>query len=154
MPQKNRTATGVLGGLLGLVGLSAIAGVLVTATVTPALAVAGAAGSQALDLFEKLPSYLKPDAPMEPGTIYGIGDDGNPFEMATFFDQNRTQVSFDQINPVMYDAILSSEDKGFYEHGGVNIGATAQALIENLRGTSSRGASTISQQYVKNILVQ
>lgn len=154
MPQKNRTAKGVLGGLLGLVGLSAVAGVLITATVTPALAVAGAAGSQALDLFEKMPSYLKPDAPMEPSTFYGIGTDGEPFAMATFFDQNRTQVTFDQVNPVVYDAILSSEDKGFYEHGGVNIGATAKALIDNLRGTSSRGASTVSQQYVKNVLVQ
>ncbi|WP_426181227.1 transglycosylase domain-containing protein [Microbacterium sp. TWP3-1-2b2] len=154
MPQKNRTAKGVLGGLLGLIGLSAVAGVLVTATVTPALAVAGAAGSQALDLFENLPSYLKPDAPMEPSTFYGTDKNGKTFAMATFFDQNRTQVEFDQISPVMYDAILSSEDKGFYEHGGVNLGATAKALIDNVQGTSSRGASTISQQYVKNVLVQ
>ncbi|MGO2746346.1 transglycosylase domain-containing protein [Microbacterium sp.] len=154
MPQKNRTATGVLGGLLGLVGLSAIAGILVTATVTPALAVAGAAGSQALDLFEKLPSYLEIDAPMEPSTIYAIGGDGNPVAQATFFDQNRTQVSFDQVNPVVYDAILSSEDKDFYEHGGINLGATVKALVDNVRGTSTRGASTISQQYVKNVLVQ
>ncbi|GGD83622.1 transglycosylase domain-containing protein [Microbacterium murale] len=154
MPQKNRTAKGVLGGLLGLIGLSAVAGILVTATVTPALAVAGAAGSQALDLFENLPSYLKPDAPMEPSKFYAIGYDGQPVQMATFFDQNRTQVEFDQVSPVMYDAILSSEDKGYYEHGGVNLGATAKALIDNVRGTSSRGASTISQQYVKNVLVQ
>lgn len=154
MPQKNRTSKGVLGGLLGLIGLSAVAGILVTATVTPALAVAGAAGSQALDLFEKLPSYLKPDAPMEPSKFYAIGHDGQPVQMATFFDQNRTQVEFDQISPVMYDAILSSEDKGYYEHGGINVGATAKALIDNVRGTSSRGASTISQQYVKNVLVQ
>lgn len=154
MPQKNRTATGVLGGLLGLVGLSAVAGVLVTATVTPALAVVGATGSQALDLFENLPNYLEIDAPMEPGTFYGTDTNGQPFKMATFFDQNRTQVTFDQINPVVYDAILSSEDKGFYEHGGVNIAATASALLDNLRGSSSRGASTISQQYVKNVLVQ
>lgn len=154
MPQKNRTATGVLGGLLGLVGLSVVAGLLVTATVTPALAVAGATGSQALDLFEKLPSYLKIDAPMEPGTVYGVGEDGKPVKLASFFDQNRTQVSFDEINPVMYDAILSSEDKDFYEHGGVNLGATVKAMIDNLRGSSSRGASTVSQQYVKNVLVQ
>jgi len=154
MPQKNRTVNGVLGGLLGLVGLSVVAGILVTATVTPALAVAGAAGTQALDLFEKLPSYLKPDAPMEPSTFYAVGADGKPVKLATFFDQNRTQVDFDQIAPAMYDAILSSEDKDYYEHGGVNIGATAKALIDNLRGTSSRGASTISQQYVKNVLVQ
>ncbi|MGM7668468.1 transglycosylase domain-containing protein [Microbacterium sp. A93] len=154
MPQKNRTAKGVLGGLLGLVGLSVVAGVLVTATVTPALAVAGAAGSQALDLFENLPSYLKPDAPMEPSTFYAIGHDGNPTPMASFFDQNRTQVTFEQVAPVMFDAILSSEDKGFYEHGGINVGATARALIDNLTKTSSRGASTITQQYVKNVLIQ
>lgn len=154
MPQKNRTVKGVLGGLLGLVGLSAVAGVLVTATVTPALAVAGAAGSTALDLFENLPSYLKPDAPMEPSTFYYTDADGNTAVLATFFDQNRTQVEFNDINPVMYDAILSSEDKNFYEHGGINIGATVKALVDNVRGTSSRGASTISQQYVKNVLVQ
>ena len=154
MPQKNRTASGVLGGLLGLVGLSAVAGILITATVTPALAVAGAAGSSALDLFENLPSYLKPDEPMEPSTVYATGADGNPVKLASFFDQNRQQVEFDQISPVMYDAILSSEDKSYYEHGGVNIGATVKAVIDNLRGTSSRGASTISQQYVKNVLVQ
>ncbi|WP_235201402.1 transglycosylase domain-containing protein [Microbacterium sp. CH12i] len=154
MPQKNRTVKGVLGGLLGLVGLSAVAGVLVTATVTPALAVAGAAGSQALSLFENLPSYLKPDAPMEPSTFYAIGYDGNPVPIASFFDQNRTQVNFDQVSPVVYDAILSSEDKGFYEHGGINLGATVKALVDNVTGSSSRGASTISQQYVKNVLVQ
>ena len=39
MPQKNRTLKGVLGGLLGLVGLSAVAGVLATAAVTPAIAI-------------------------------------------------------------------------------------------------------------------
>src|SRR5690606_15043524 len=101
-----------------------------------------------------LPSYLKPDAPMEPSTLYATGLDGQPFAMASFFDQNRTQVSFEQIAPVMIDAILSSEDKGFYEHGGINVGATAKALIENLTKTSSRGASTITQQYVKNVLIQ
>ncbi|WP_460802661.1 transglycosylase domain-containing protein [Microbacterium sp. GXF6406] len=154
MPQKNRTVKGVLGGLLGLVGLSVVAGVLVTATVTPALAVAGAAGSQALDLFENLPSYLKPDAPMEPSSFYGKDKNGEWFTMATFYDQNRTQVDFDEINPVVYDAILSSEDKNFYEHGGINIGATVKAVVDNLKKTSSRGASTISQQYVKNVLVQ
>ncbi|WP_262927723.1 transglycosylase domain-containing protein [Microbacterium sp. NIBRBAC000506063] len=55
---------------------------------------------------------------------------------------------------MVIDAILSSEDKLFYEHSGINIGATAKALIDNVRGTSSRGASTISQQFVKNVLIQ
>src|SRR3546814_6131339 len=49
MPDTKRTTSGVLGGLLGLVGLSTVAGVLVTATITPAIAVSGAAASSAID---------------------------------------------------------------------------------------------------------
>ncbi|MGB3732074.1 transglycosylase domain-containing protein [Microbacterium sp.] len=145
---------GVLGGLLGMVGLAAIAGVLATAAVTPAIAIAGVSGSKALSIFENLPNSLVPGAVMEPTTFYGTGADGQPFQLAKFYDQNRVPVSFDQVSPIMYDAILSSEDKSFYEHGGVNLGATVKAVIDNLRGTSSRGASTISQQFVKNVLIQ
>jgi len=50
MPETKRTAGGVLGGLLGVVGLSAVAGVLVAATVTPAIALSGAAASSAITL--------------------------------------------------------------------------------------------------------
>ncbi|MGB3374140.1 MAG: transglycosylase domain-containing protein [Microbacterium sp.] len=154
MPQKNRTVKGVLGGLLGLVGLSAVAGVLATAAVTPAIAIAGVSGSQALSIFENLPDSLTPGTPMEPTVFYGTGTDGKPFELAKFYDQNRVPVTFDQVSPLLYDAVLSSEDKNFYEHGGVNLGATVKAVVDNLRQTSSRGASTISQQFVKNVLIQ
>ena len=154
MPQTKRTVKGVLGGLLGLVGLSAVAGLLVTAAVTPAIAMAGFTGSTALSLFEELPDNLKVGAPMEPTTIYGTNAEGKAFQLATFYDQNRVPVTFDQVSPILYDAILSSEDKSFYEHGGVNLGATVKAVVDNIRGTSSRGASTISQQFVKNVLIQ
>ncbi|MGF2950293.1 transglycosylase domain-containing protein [Microbacterium alcoholitolerans] len=154
MPQTKRTLKGVLGGLLGLVGLSVVAGVLVTATVTPAIAVAGVTGSQALTLFDNLPSYLKPTAPMAPTTIYGNDGNGKPFKLATFYEQNRTPVTLPQISPTLVDAVLSSEDKNFYSHGGVNLLSTVKAAVENFTGTSSRGASTITQQYVKNALIQ
>lgn len=154
MPETKRTVKGVLGGILGLVGLSAVAGLLVTASVTPAIAMAGFTGSTAMSLFEELPDNLKVGAPMEPTTIYGTNAEGKAFQLATFYDQNRVPVTFDEVSPVLYDAILSSEDKSYYEHGGVNLGATVKALIDNVRGTSSRGASTISQQFVKNVLIQ
>ncbi|MEJ1089007.1 transglycosylase domain-containing protein [Microbacterium sp. Mu-80] len=154
MPQTKRTVKGVLSGLLGLVGLSVVAGVLATAAVTPAIAVAGVSGSQAMTLFDNLPSYLKPTAPMAPTTIYGNDKDGKPFELATFYEQNRVPVTFDQVSPLLYDAVLSSEDKNFYSHGGVNLLQTMKAAIENFTGASSRGASTITQQYVKNALIQ
>ncbi|WP_144874092.1 transglycosylase domain-containing protein [Microbacterium sp. 1.5R] len=154
MPQKNRTVKGALGGVLGLVGLSAVAGLLVTASVTPVLAMTGIAGSQALTIFEDLPENLQVDAPMQQSTIYATGLDGAPVALASFYEQKRIPVAYDQIAPVMYDAILSSEDKNFYTHGGINLGATVKAAVGNLARTTDRGASTITQQYVKNVQVQ
>ncbi|MEU4015254.1 transglycosylase domain-containing protein [Microbacterium sp. NPDC028030] len=154
MPQKNRTVRGVLGGLVGLVGLSAVAGLLVAASVTPVLTMSGLAGAQALTLFDELPEVLQVDNPMEQSTIYATDQDGKDIALASFYEQNRVPVKYDQVSPVLYDAILSSEDKSFYSHGGVNVGATVKALIDNVRGTSSRGASTISQQFVKNVRIQ
>ena len=154
MPQQNRTVKSVLGGLLGLVGLSVVAGLLVTASATPVLAMTGITGSKALTLFEDLPENLKVNAPMEQSTIYAKGTDGNPVALASFYEQNRIPVAYDQIAPVMYDAILSSEDKNFYSHGGVNLGATIKAAFGNVVGSTDRGASTITQQYVKNVQIQ
>ncbi len=145
----------MLGGVLGLVGLSAVAGVLVTATVTPAIAVSGYAASSAITLFDKLPSYLEVDQPMLPTTIYV--DDPNsdePYELASFYDQNRTPVTWDEVPQVMYDSILSSEDPRYYEHGGVDLIGTARALVNNAGGGDTQGGSSISQQYVKNVLIQ
>ena len=155
MPQKNRTVNGVLGGLLGLVGLSAVAGLLVTTSVTPVLAMAGIAGNSAVTLFEELPANLDVNAPMEQSTIYAT--DPNTKEniaLASFYEQNRVPVTYEQLSPTLINAILSSEDKNFYSHGGVNLGATVKAVIDNVRGTSSRGASTITQQFVKNVQIQ
>ncbi|MCR2812755.1 transglycosylase domain-containing protein [Microbacterium sp. zg.Y1090] len=153
MPHKKRTASGVLGGLLGLVGLSTVAGILVTATVTPAIAVSGYAASNAISMFDNMPSYLEIDDLMEATEIYATVND-QPQLLARFYDQNRVPLEFDQISPLVYDAVLSSEDKNFYRHGGVDLAGTMSAVLANVRGTSSRGGSSISQQYVKNILVQ
>ncbi len=156
MPDKNRTASGVLGGLAGLVGLSAVAGVLVTATVTPAIAVSGAAASSAITMFDNLPSVLDIDRLMLPTTLYAKKADSDDYvELTQFYDQNRSPVEFDEITPVMYDAILSSEDPRYYQHGGVDLIGTTRAVLSNLRGGGeTQGGSSISQQYVKNILVQ
>lgn len=154
MPLPKRTATGVLGGIAGLVGLSAIAGVLVTATVTPAIAVSGYAASTALDTFENMPSFLEIDPLMLPTEFYRKDSAGNDMLMAQFYDQNRIPVTFDQVNPVMFDAITSSEDKNFYTHGGVDLVGTVSALLGNASNGSNRGGSSITQQYVKNVLQQ
>jgi len=136
------------------VGLSVVAGVLITATVTPAIAVSGAAASSAIKIFDNMPSYLEIDELMLPTTIYTNGGDAGWVELTSFYDQNRSPVAFDEINPVAYDAILSSEDPRYYQHGGVDLIGTTRALLSNAQGGATQGGSSISQQYVKNVLIQ
>ena len=156
MPHAKRTFGGVLGGLLGLVGLSAIAGILVTATVTPAIAVSGYAASSAISLFDSLPGNLQIDRPMEPTTIYAQKGDGSGeyYELASFYDQNREPVEYNQVSPYVYDALLSTEDPRFFEHGGVDLIGTGRALLSNAVSDSTQGGSSISQQYVKGVQLQ
>ncbi len=120
-----------------------------TAAVTPAIAVSGAAASSAITIFDKMPSYLQPDELMQPTTLMA-GDR----VLAKFYDQNRSPVTFEQVAPVMYDAVLSSEDPRYYQHGGVDLIGTTRALLNNAASGQTQGGSSISQQYVKNVLVQ
>lgn len=66
----------------------------------------------------------------------------------------RTVVPFEEIPQIMRDAILAAEDASFYEHQGIDyIGVLRAALINVRRGTMSQGASTITQQVVKNLVL-
>ena len=156
MPDSSRPKRGILAGLAGLVGLSAATGVLIAATVTPAVALTSSAASGALTLFDDLPSTLEIDQLMLPSNFYATDPDtGQPVLLAKFLEQDRTPVAYDQVASVMYDAILSSEDPRYYDHGGVDVIGTTRAVLSNLAGGGeTQGGSTISQQYVKNVLVQ
>ena len=155
LPRYTRTAAGVLGGLVGLVVLSVIAGIVVVAPLTPVLAISGHAASRAVSLFDGMPSYLEIDRLMLPTTIYARDPaTGADVELTSFYDQNRVPVTFDQIAPIMYDAILASEDPRYYQHGGVDLLGTTRAFLTNAQGGTVQGGSSISQQYVKNVLVQ
>jgi len=145
----------VLGGIVGLLALSGIAGVLIVAPLAPAIAISGAAANTAVSMFDSMPSYLEIDRLMLPTTIYARDPaSGQDVELTSFYDQNRVPVAFDEVSVVMYDAILASEDPRFYEHGGIDIVGTTRALVSNVQGGATQGGSSISQQYVKNVLVQ
>jgi hypothetical protein len=72
MSAKKRTVNGALGGLLGFIGMSAVAGVLVTVGVTPALALTGMTATNTINAFENLPDYLKVDQLSQVSTIYAV----------------------------------------------------------------------------------
>ncbi len=152
--QKPRTAGGALAGLLGALAMSVIAGVLVTAAVTPVVALSGTATKSAVGIFESLPDHLDPGKLAEPSTIYATGADTTVYEIATFYDQDRETVKWDQISQFVKDAAVAEEDPRFYTHGGVDVLATARAVLQNAAGQNLSGASTITMQYVRNVLIQ
>ena len=108
-------------------------------------------------MFDNLPSVLDIDKLMLPTTLWVKTDPTKDdyVEMTQFYDQNRSPVDYNEVAPVMYDAILSSEDPRYYQHGGVDLIGTTRAVLSNIQGGGeTQGGSTVSQQYVKNILVQ
>ncbi len=74
--------------------------------------------------------------------------------LAELFTQRRTIVSIGSLPPHVKLAILAAEDAGFYEHEGLNYWGIARAMLVNLRSRTTRqGGSTITQQVVKNLLL-
>ncbi len=65
---------------------------------------------------------------------------------------DRISVDWQDIPPVLVDAVLAAEDRGFFEHGGVDPAGIVRALVANIRNQGvTQGGSTITQQYVKNV---
>ena len=68
-------------------------------------------------------------------------------------NENRILVGEDEISPYIKNAVIAIEDKRFYEHRGVDYRGIARALYQDiLSGSAEQGASTITQQFVKNAL--
>jgi membrane peptidoglycan carboxypeptidase len=140
------TAT-TLGKILGFLGVSAICGVLVAGLLVPAAAVSGSTASGSIEFFDTLPAELQVDPPSQSTKV--LAADGSV--IANLYAENRTRVPLDQISPFMKDAVISIEDSRFYEHGGVDTTGILRALVATARG-NKQGASTITQQYVNNVL--
>ena len=67
-------------------------------------------------------------------------------------EQDRVNVTLDQVPQVVIDSVLAAEDRTFFDHGGVDPWGTLRALWADLRNEgSTQGGSTITQQYVKNV---
>ena len=70
---------------------------------------------------------------------------------AVFQGENRRTASFEDMPPGLLDALVAQEDQRFREHGGVDLWGIIRALWIDIRsGETVEGASTITQQYVKN----
>ncbi|MFJ3958597.1 transglycosylase domain-containing protein [Arthrobacter sp. NPDC090010] len=145
--RKFLDTTTTLGKLVAFLGVSAICGALTAGLMTPTVALVGAATSGSAQFVDSLPSELTVNPPGQVTRI--LAADGS--QIATLFNENRTDVTLQQIAPAMRNAIVAVEDYRFYEHGGVDPVGILRALASNVGG-GHQGASTLTQQYVTNVL--
>jgi membrane peptidoglycan carboxypeptidase len=76
--------------------------------------------------------------------------DNGKTEIGRFGDQNRINVDLDQVPDHVQKAVLAAEDRSFYENRGISPTGIGRAFWNNLKGGSTQGGSTITQQYAKN----
>ncbi|HZK58955.1 MAG TPA: transglycosylase domain-containing protein, partial [Cryobacterium sp.] len=134
--------------------MSTAAGVLVAAAISPAVAIAAMATTNTINVFENLPDYLRIDQLAQKSSIYATQANGRVVLLASFYDQNRVEVSWEGISQYAKDAAVAGEDPRFYEHGGVDLQGTLRATFKTVTGGETQGGSSITQQYVKNVLIQ
>ncbi|WP_244304496.1 transglycosylase domain-containing protein [Leucobacter viscericola] len=151
---KPPSAGGAAGGAIGALAMSMVAGVLVAAAVTPVVALSGMAATTAVDVFEKLPNHLNPSQLAEASTLYAKNAEGVYEEIAVVYDQDRRTAKWEDISQFVKDATVAEEDPRFYTHGGVDILSSGRAVLQNATGSGYSGASTVTMQYVRNVLIQ
>ena len=72
-------------------------------------------------------------------------------QIGKYFSENRTPVEYDDVNPVFWRALIDTEDERFFHHFGIDFQAVFAALKDYVVHRDARGASTITQQLVKNM---
>ena len=73
--------------------------------------------------------------------------------LARFQLEKRDPVTLDQVSPYVIRGTIDTEDIRFYEHNGADLQGIARAVVNNLSGNSLEGASTITQQLVRNTVL-
>ncbi len=125
------------------------------ALVTLVLSLVGAVGAiAAIKHYEAdLPSVADMRASYHPSqTTRVLARDGTL--LAELFTERRTVVAVKDLPAHVKLAVLAAEDAGFYEHEGLNYWGILRALVVNMRARRTRqGGSTITQQVVKNLLL-
>ncbi|NYV74563.1 transglycosylase domain-containing protein [Streptomyces sp. UH6] len=132
-------------------GVSVLAGGVLAGIALPAFGTLGLAAKGSVESFDEIPANLK-TPPLSQRTTILDADGG---KIATVYSRDRTVVPLKKMAPELQKAIVAIEDARFYEHGAVDLKGVLRALNSNARsGEVTQGASTLTQQYVKNVFVE
>jgi len=109
----------------------------------------GAVDIDLFGLFGQSPSMqaVRNTRPAQASEIYS--DDG--VMIGKFFSENRTPVTYDDVSPAFWQALIDTEDERFYHHPGVDIPSVFAAMKDYALHDDPRGASTLTQQLAKNL---
>ncbi|MER7208104.1 transglycosylase domain-containing protein [Streptosporangium sp. NPDC000239] len=138
-----------MGNVVRLLAAATVTGVLVAAVAFPAVGGAGLTVKSATEELHLLPEELKEPPLAEKTTLL----DANGKQFAQFYYENRESVKLDEVSDIMKTAIVAIEDFRFYEHGAIDPEGTLRAAMKNFSGGSVQGGSSITQQYVKLVLL-
>jgi membrane peptidoglycan carboxypeptidase len=93
----------------------------------------------------------EPDEFAEEQTSTVLFADGS--EMGTFQGPNRNLVEYESLPAYVGQAVVSAEDRTFFENQGISITGMGRAFLNNIQGGATQGASTLTQQYVERYYV-
>lgn len=125
---------------------------LLTALVTFVLIVAAYFGALVVNLFGLFGGMPSSYDIMHPRTAEAsIIYSADCKVIGKFYTENRTPVAYQEINPIFFKALIATEDERFYSHSGIDFQGVL-AAVKDAFGGKPRGASTITQQLVKNML--
>ncbi|GGW95918.1 transglycosylase domain-containing protein [Streptomyces chryseus] len=132
-------------------GVAALSGAVLAGIALPAAGALGLAAKGTVEGFDEIPANLKTPPLSQRTTIL----DARSEPIATVYSRDRTVVDLKDISPYMQKAIVAIEDARFYEHGAIDLKGVLRAANRNAQsGGVSQGASTLTQQYVKNVFVE
>ncbi|GAB7031989.1 transglycosylase domain-containing protein [Streptomyces sp. NPDC021749] len=132
-------------------GVSVLAGTVLAGLALPAAGALGLVAKGSVEGFDEIPANLKTPPLSQRTTI--LDSDGG--EIAKVYSRDRTVVSLKDMSPYIQQAIVAIEDARFYQHGAIDVKGILRALNKNAQsGGVSQGASTLTQQYVKNVFVE
>ncbi|MEW2253765.1 transglycosylase domain-containing protein [Streptomyces sp. NPDC047869] len=132
-------------------GVSVLAGAVMAGIALPAAGALGLAAKGSVKGFDEIPANLKSPQLSQRTTILDSRGD----QIATVYSRDRTVVDLKNISPYMQKAIVAIEDSRFYKHGAIDLKGVLRALNKNAQsGGVSQGASTLTQQLVKNYFIE
>ncbi|MGW0394454.1 transglycosylase domain-containing protein [Streptomyces sp. NPDC003042] len=132
-------------------GVSVLSGVVLAGIAIPGAGALGLAAKGTVEGFDEIPANLKTPPLSQRTTIL----DAEGGLIATVYSRDRQVVPLTAISPYMQKAIVAIEDSRFYEHGAIDLKGILRAVNRNAQeGGAAQGASTLTQQYVKNVFVE